>query len=193
MTVFRMVFALSGRFRHGFRAGSANWGRFGGRYSGWFRGLEERSLAHREHVLAPRPPVRPALATFLRRDEAATACGCPAGGICAKSHHLPPSATIWRRNPIRGLPSALAWLKGISIYGGRRCGRVVSDNAEYRALSMVGASRLWLAPTPLVSRRGIGTPSPCPATEGSGKRGRPTSATGPSCSPPLPTGSPLCA
>src|ERR1019366_6949749 len=64
--------------------------------------------------------------------------------------------------------------------------RVISHSAwRERRKSMVGlqfspggagrADRILPVP---------GTPSPCPATEGSGRRGRPTSATGPSCSPP---------
>src|ERR1019366_3628032 len=49
------------------------------------------SLAQRGHVLAPRPPLRPALAMFLRRGDAPTAYGRPPGGFCANSHYLPPS------------------------------------------------------------------------------------------------------
>jgi hypothetical protein len=56
-------------------------------------------------------------------------CRVPGGRNLRK---IPPSATIWRQNRTRALPSALAWLKGIPNIWGRCCGRVRSHFALSR-------------------------------------------------------------
>src|ERR1039458_9747949 len=112
MTVFRMVFALSERFRYGFRAGLANWGQFG-------RHQERLTGSHRAPVGAETGRAgRTRHGTEeAERGERLSAVGLGAFAqtptIC---HHLPPSGDeflsgCWANLPIhpRSTVSSRPW------------------------------------------------------------------------------------